>query len=150
MARRRGCGFLACLNEEARFHHAPRRRGGYVAARGAGAADGDAGDRLPQHLAIVLGMAQGAEPSPIWQSLTKIFWTIVVVGAVICGAIYFHRLRKQETAIIQAQQELRLELERLENHLGLQGIAWSTPQLLRMTIMRLASKSIEIRLSNNS
>ena len=31
-----------------RVHHAARRRGGGVAARGAGAAAGDAGDRLPQ------------------------------------------------------------------------------------------------------
>ena len=32
----------------ARVHHAARRRGGGVAARGAGAAAGDAGDRVPQ------------------------------------------------------------------------------------------------------
>ena len=31
-----------------RVHHAARRRGGVVAARGAGAAAGDAGDRVPQ------------------------------------------------------------------------------------------------------
>ena len=35
-----------------RVHHAARRRGGGVAARGAGAAAGDAGDRVPaQHVA---------------------------------------------------------------------------------------------------
>ena len=34
----------------ARVHHAARRRGGGVAARGARAAAGDAGDRVPQQL----------------------------------------------------------------------------------------------------
>ena len=39
-------------NETARVHHAARRRGGGVAARGARAAAGDAGDRVsPQHVA---------------------------------------------------------------------------------------------------
>ena len=41
--RRRGDRMIA-----ARVHHAARRRGGGVAARGAGAAAGDAGDRVPQ------------------------------------------------------------------------------------------------------
>ena len=35
-------------HETARVHHAARRRGGRVAARGAGAAAGDAGDRVPR------------------------------------------------------------------------------------------------------
>ena len=36
------------MMQAARFHHAARRRGGRVAACGAGAAGGDAGDRVPR------------------------------------------------------------------------------------------------------
>src|SRR5262249_3062291 len=57
--KQRDCSALRCpphcnclptrsLNETARVHHAARRRGGGVAAHGARAADGDAGDRLLQ------------------------------------------------------------------------------------------------------
>src|SRR5215831_11797448 len=42
--RARGCIHV----EETRVHHAARRRGGRVAARGAGTAANDAGDRVPQ------------------------------------------------------------------------------------------------------
>ena len=35
-------------HEAARVHHSPRRRGSHLAASGAGAAVGDAGDRIPR------------------------------------------------------------------------------------------------------
>ena len=51
----------------ARVHHAARRRGGGVAARGAGAAAGDAGDRVPQQRVArrrVAHLVAGVPPRP--------------------------------------------------------------------------------------
>src|SRR5262249_4967075 len=55
--------------ETTRVHIAPWRRGGGVAARGAGAAGGNPGDRVSQHL--VSGIERTASRG-IWSSLERI------------------------------------------------------------------------------